>query len=139
MIKMDRKFHRDGTQPDDDQIFVFGSNLSGIHGGGAARAAYDFYGAEWGVYAGLRGRSYAIPTKGKKIDFIPIEEFKPYIDMFITMTQSESNADKKWFVTRIGCGLALFKDRDIAPLFKDAKNCSFAEEWKEYLENKEIK
>lgn len=96
-----------------DEIFVFGSNLAGHHGGGAARAAMKNFGAVWGQGVGLQGQSYAIPTMQGGVETI-----KPYVDDFIEFA---SNCDQTTFyVTRIGCGIAGFKDEEIAPLFKDA-------------------
>ena len=126
-------FHEDGSKPALDEYFVFGSNMSGIHGAGAARVAWEHYGAEVGNGFGLQGRSYAIPTKGYEIEYIPLHEFVEEIYKFVEFTQKEENAYKGWFVTRIGCGLAGFLDEEIAPHFKGAKNCSFAREWEKYL------
>ena len=95
------------------QIFVFGSNLAGRHGGGAARAANMKFGAEWGVGVGLTGQSYAIPTMQGGVETI-----KPYVDEFIRFAQE--NPGLKFLVTRIGCGIAGFKDEEIAPLFDKA-------------------
>ncbi|ASD50450.1 hypothetical protein FDI24_gp168 [Acidovorax phage ACP17] len=128
-------FHQDGSRPAADQIFVFGSNLSGIHGGGAARAAYDYYGAEWGVRGsvGMTGHCYAIPTKAEGITHtLDLDDIRVFIDAFVAYTKAHPNL--KFFVTRVGCGLAGLKDEDIAPMFKGAVNCDFAEEWKPYLE-----
>ena len=95
------------------EIFVFGSNLAGHHGGGAARAANIKFGAEWGVGVGLTGRSYATPTMQGGVETI-----KPYVDEFIRFAQE--NPGLKFLVTRIGCGIAGFKDEEIAPLFDKA-------------------
>ena len=96
-----------------DEIFVFGSNLQGYHGGGAARAAINKFGAVWGKGVGLQGQSYAIPTMQGGVDTI-----KPYVDQFIDFAKNHS--ELFFYVTRIGCGIAGFKDSDIAPLFKNA-------------------
>ena len=98
---------------ENNEIFVFGSNLKGIHGGGAARIAYDKFGAIWGQGVGLQGQSYGIPTMHGGLDVI-----KPYIDEFIDF--AKSHHELKFLVTRIGCGIAGFSDKEIAPLFKDA-------------------
>lgn len=96
-----------------DDIFVFGSNLAGHHAGGAARVARQRFGAIPGQGVGLQGQSYAIPTMQGGVETI-----KPYVDDFIEFA---SNCDQNTFyVTRIGCGIAGFKDEEIAPLFKDA-------------------
>ena len=96
-----------------NEVFVFGSNLQGYHGGGAARTAMDKFGAIWGVGTGLQGQSYAIPTMQGGIPTI-----KPYVDEFIQFTKT--NPDKLFLVTEIGCGIAGFTTDEIAPLFKEA-------------------
>ena len=96
-----------------DEVFVFGSNLHGYHGGGAARAALKKFGAIWGQGVGLQGQSYAIPTMQGGVETI-----KPYVDQFIDF--AKAHPELFFYVTRIGCGIAGFKDSDIAPLFKDA-------------------
>ena len=96
-----------------DEVFVFGSNLAGMHGGGAARMAYEHFGAEWGVGVGPTGQCYAIPTMQGGIDTI-----RPYVDEFIVYAKQHS--DKRFLVTRIGCGIAGFTDEEIAPLFREA-------------------
>ncbi len=101
------------TKIESDEVFVFGSNLRGQHAGGAARVAYDRFGAEWGNGVGMQGRSYAIPTMHGGVP-----EIKPYVDEFIDFARN--NTDKYFYVTRIGCGIAGFDDSDIAPLFRDA-------------------
>ena len=96
-----------------DEIFVFGSNLAGHHMGGAARVANIKFGAEWGVGVGLTGQSYAIPTMQGGVETI-----RPYVDEFIEFANQHQNM--KFLVTRIGCGIAGFKDEEIAPLFRKA-------------------
>ena len=100
-----------------DEVFVFGSNLDGRHGGGAARAAINKFGAIWGQGVGLQGQSYAIPSMQGGVETI-----KPYVDQFIAFAQEHT--ELFFYVTRIGCGIAGFKDRDIAPLFKEAMSMS---------------
>ena len=96
-----------------NEVFVFGSNLGGFHGGGAARAAVNLFGAVWGQGVGLQGQSYAIPTMQGGVETI-----RPYVDEFIRF--AKSRPDLYFYVTRIGCGIAGFIDEDIAPLFRDA-------------------
>jgi len=96
-----------------NEIFVFGSNLSGMHGGGAARLAYDKWGAVWGQGVGLQGQTYAIPTMQGGVETI-----KPYVEEFINF--AKEHPQLKFFVTKIGCGIAGFSEKQIAPLFKDA-------------------
>lgn len=97
-----------------DEIFVFGSNLAGMHGAGAAYVAFQKFGAVMGCGVGLRGQSYAIPTMQGGVETI-----KPYVDEFITF--AKSRPDLFFYVTRIGCGIAGFRDKDIAPLFQAAR------------------
>ena len=96
-----------------DEVFVFGSNLAGMHGGGAAYVAFRKFGAVMGCGVGLQGQSYAIPTMQGGVETI-----KPYVDEFISF--AKEHPELFFFVTRIGCGIAGFCDRDIAPLFSDA-------------------
>lgn len=97
----------------EDEIFVFGSNLEGLHAGGAARTAYEYFGAVWGQGEGVQGQSYAIPTMQGGVDSI-----KPYVDRFIDLAREWDQTT--FYVTRIGCGIAGFTDEEIAPLFADA-------------------
>lgn len=95
-----------------NEVFVFGSNLAGHHGGGAARAALQKFGAIMGQGVGLQGQSYAIPTMQGGVETI-----KPYVDEFISF--AKAHPELKFYVTRIGCGIAGFKDEEIAPLFQE--------------------
>ena len=101
------------TELKPNEIFVFGSNLAGMHGGGAARLAYNRFGAIWGQGVGLQGQSYAIPTMQGGVETI-----KPYVDEFIRF--AKSHPDLRFYVTKIGCGIAGFKIEEIAPLFYHA-------------------
>ena len=97
----------------DDEIFVFGSNLRGMHMGGAAYAAWKKFGAVMGCGTGRQGSSYAIPTMQGGVETI-----KPYVDEFILY--AKAHPDLFFYVTRIGCGIAGFQDVEIAPLFAEA-------------------
>lgn len=122
------KFHTDGSAP----IFVYGSNLAGRHGAGAAKAAYFNYGAKYGHGDGLAGVSYGIPTKDENIDTMPLDQIKPYVDKFLVFARA--NPKLLFVVSQIGCGLAGYSPDLIAPMFKGAPdNCSFAEEWAPFL------
>lgn len=126
------RFHKDGTLPKADEVFVFGSNMAGRHGAGAAKAARDWYRAQNGVARGPTGGAWALPTKDANLRSLSIDEIREEVDYFLH--QAESTPEIEFFVTRIGCGLAGYKDADIAPLFRGAPdNCSFAEEWERYL------
>ena len=118
-------------------IFVFGSNLAGRHGAGAARVAVSKHGACYGVGVGLQGNSYAIPTKFHDLTTMPLTRIKAYVNGFLQVA-SASMLD--FHVTRIGCGLAGYRDEDIAPLFNGAtSNCYFDEKWIPYLDVNEAK
>ena len=127
---------------DKTEILVFGSNLSGIHGAGAARHAMLHHGATMFQGIGLQGSSYALPTKGVNISFMPLEEIGWHVNAFIEFAQSRP--DLTFRVTRVGCGLAGFTDEDIAPLFKEAlplKNIRLPKGWRHLIltgENKGI-
>lgn len=97
-----------------DEVFVFGSNLAGMHGGGAAYFAYRKLGAVWGCGVGHYGQTYAIPTMQGGVETI-----KPYVDDFIDY--AKAHPELFFYVTRIGCGIAGFRDEEIAPLFADAR------------------
>lgn len=96
-----------------NEIFVFGSNIQGMHGGGAARMAYEHFGAVWGKGVGLYGQSYAIPTMQGGVETI-----KPYVDDFLNFAVMHGELD--FLVTEIGCGIAGFTPQEIAPLFFNA-------------------
>lgn len=114
------------------EIFVFGSNLSGYHGAGAAKRAYMYHGAIWNAGEGLMGDSYALPTKGYNITFMPLPNVKKYVQRFREYAQEHPELQFK--VTRIACGLAGFKDEEIAPMFAGApENCMFDTAWEPYL------
>ena len=116
-----------------DEIFVFGSNLQGYHAGGAARAARIKFGAVMGQGVGLQGQSYAIPTMQGGVDTI-----QPYVDQFIEF--AKAHKELFFYVTRIGCGIAGFKDSDIAPLFGEAlaiENICLPESFVAELKSKE--
>lgn len=112
-------------------VFVFGSNLAGIHAGGAARTAAEKYGAVEGVEEGMAGSSYALPTMD--------EDFKPLrlaaIEFGITKFKryASANPHMSFYVTRVGCGIAGFSDVEIAPLFVGSpSNCTFDPQWSIY-------
>lgn len=101
------------NQLEENEIFVFGSNLRGHHAGGAAKIALEKFGAIMGKGVGLQGNSYAIPTMQGGVDTI-----KPYVDGFIKYAKEHRNLH--FYVTKIGCGIAGFKEEEIAPLFMRA-------------------
>lgn len=109
-------------------IFVFGSNLAGRHGKGAALYARQNHGAVYGVGVGPTGSAYAIPTKDEHIRTLPLDRIEQYVADFISY--AKANLDLTFQVTRIGCGLAGYMDHQIAPMFKGVpKNCRLPDEW----------
>lgn len=105
------------------EIFVFGSNLEGAHGGGAALLAWRKWGAKWGQGVGLQGQTYGIPTMHGGP-----ESIRPYVDEFIRF--AADHTELHFWVTEIGCGIAGFTPEEIAPLFRNAvkvKNISLPE------------
>ena len=104
----------------ENEVFVFGSNLSGRHGKGAAKTALG-WGAKYGQASGIQGKTYGIPTKDASIRrTLSIEEIKPFVDEFIEF--AKANPNLIFLVTEIGTGLANHKKENIAPLFKQAVN-----------------
>jgi hypothetical protein len=108
-----------------NEIFVFGSNLKGMHGGGAAYIAHRKFGAIMGQGVGLQGQSYGIPTMQGGVETI-----RPYVDEFIAF--AKQHPELTFLVTRIGCGIAGFTDDEISPLFEkahDVENIVLPEGW----------
>ena len=105
-------------------IFVFGSNLGGRHGKGAALHALHNFGAIYGQGAGLQGQSYAIPTKDARLKVLSLSEIDVYVKQFLKFAALSQlkKSDMYFTVTAIGCGLAGYKPKDIAPMFKLALN-----------------
>jgi hypothetical protein len=108
-----------------NEVFVFGSNLQGWHGGGAAM---NYFGAIWGQGVGMQGQCYAIPTMHGGVDVI-----KPYVDEFIQY--AKEHPELTFLVTRIGCGIAGFRDAEIAPLFAPSLNLENVILPKSFVEN----
>lgn len=132
MISQDKHF-----TPGYDRIFVFGSNLAGIHGGGAALDAYQLYGAQMGIGEGLSGSTYAIPTKDAEIRTRPLSDIETSVQTFLRF--ADSHPQLQFFVTRIGCGLAGYTDGQIAPMFLGAPdNCELPTGWPDVAEQLRI-
>lgn len=128
------KFHKNGAAPSVLDIFVFGSNEAGRHGKGAALFARENYGAEYGNPEGFQGHSYAIPTKNKDIQTLPLHKISQYVDSFISYVLAHPN--KKFFITAIGTGYAGYDHEDIAPMFKKlngVNNVNLPQEWEKYI------
>lgn len=138
--KMKYMYHINGTipYPAKGWVFVFGSNLAGLHKLGAADVAYKLFEATMFNGAGYMGRSYAIPTKDRFIRTLNRRDIQKYINGFIEFTHS--HPELNFWVTAVGCGLAKYHDRDIAPLFKGCNtNCSFPINWRKYMEPPKLK
>jgi hypothetical protein len=119
-----------------NEIFVFGSNLRGVHGAGAAKYARDNFSAELGRGYGFTGQCYALPTKDFNIKTMDLDSIQIYVKDFIRA--ASEFPDYRFVVTKVGCGLAGYTDKDIAPMFKDApSNCIFHLDWMPYLERTE--
>lgn len=112
-------------------IFVFGSNLAGRHGKGAALDAVRLHGAVNGVGEGRTGEAYAIPTKNHWLRTLPLEWIEHYVGEFLVYART--NRDLYFQVTKIGCGLAGYTPEQIGPMFKDAPpNCELPPEFEVY-------
>lgn len=126
------------TELGPNEIFVFGSNLAGIHGAGAARLAREKFGAVIGNPVGLQGSSYAIPTKDCSIETLNFVDIQKHVEEFLRFASLNTNLT--FLVTKIGCGLAGFHPNEIAPLFRFVpKNVILPKEFasKEYHEEHE--
>ena len=120
------------TELAEDEVFVFGSNLAGMHGGGAAATAHRCFGAVWGKGVGLYGQSYAIPTMQGGVNTV-----KPYVDEFIEY--AKHHPELRFLVTKIGCGIAGFREEQIAPLLAEAidvKNIILPRDFVEIIKNR---
>ena len=130
--EMGWSFHHDGTLPENTEVFVFGSNLAGIHEAGAAAVAFADYGAVMFKGSGLMGNSYAIPTKHRNYQYrLTLPEIQAHVERFCEFTRKRH--DLKFFVTSVGCGYSRYTPSQIAPMFRSAINCNFPKEWMPYL------
>ena len=115
-----------------NEIFVFGANLAGRHGAGAALYARVHHGAILGVGEGLTGTAYAIPTKDGLLKVLPLKIIAGYVQTFKDFARSKP--DLRFNVTPIGTGLAGYRHSDIAPMFRYSPgNCKFVTTWYQYL------
>lgn len=117
--------------PGDPRVFVFGSNLLGLHGGGAARYAYDKLGAKWGKGEGLMGNCYALPTCYRPGEPVTLLELAVYIDNFINFARVYP--ELQFFVSKVGCGLAGIDENIVAEIFHDLDapdNCDLPPSWR---------
>lgn len=116
------------------RIFVFGSNLDGRHGMGAALEAKQRFGAQYGRGQGFYGQSFAIPTKGRgqPLPRLSLTDIQRYVDSFVNF--ANQHPEMVFQLTRVGCGLAGNKDEEIAPMFAGvSNNVIIPKEWTEYV------
>ena len=126
------EFHVDKSKPQKGEVFVFGSNLAGIHGRGAALEAKRSYGAVMLVGKGRTGHAYALPTKDRELCRLTLQQIRKHVEEFIEY--AIAHKDERFFITRVGCGLAGYENREIAPMFGVAlSNCNYPQTWKRYL------
>lgn len=136
-------WHKDGCVPLQGEVWVFGSNMAGRHGAGAALVAREHFGAKNGLGMGYQGPSpgsepprhcYGIPTKDSRLVTLPLDVIAACVANFIDFAHRKSHL--RFFITRVGCGLAGYQNDQVAPLFAQAPwdRCSFPEAWKPYLE-----
>lgn len=110
-------------------IFVFGSNLAGRHGAGAALFALKYHGAIFGRGVGRQGSSYAIPTKNGLLEVLPLCVIRDFVEEFLAYARK--HRELLFSVTKIGCGLAGYKEEQIRPLFEGAPlNCLLPDGWR---------
>lgn len=123
------RFMQPPTDP--NVIFVFGSNLAGIHGAGSAKVAVRQWGAEYGVANGRTGQAYAIPTRNKRFKTLDLISIQRYVSQFLAYARANP---KLWFTTvQIGCGLAGYEPYQIAPMFAGAPlNVHLPAGWRDY-------
>lgn len=121
------------TKLPEGHYFVFGSNEAGRHGKGAALCAKQYFGAVYGQGHGEQGSSYAIATKDTFLCSLPLDQIRENVRIFLQ--HATNHPHKQFAVSRVGCGLAGYKDEDIAPMFKGhPSNVYFLEEmWKQYV------
>lgn len=113
-------------------VFVFGSNLAGRHGKGAALFAKQVLCAVDSQGEGMQGYAYAIPTKDAKLRTLELSVIRGHVEKFLA--RANDRPYHKWYVTEIGCGLAGYTAPEIAPLFAGAPpNCIFSVKWKPYI------
>lgn len=140
-------FHGNNTLPPNtlqadgrpEWIFVFGSNLAGIHGAGAALVAKKMFQARPGSGYGREGLSFGIPTKDENLEPLSLQRIRQYIELFKLYAIHRQDAHEKFFVTAIGCGLAGYKHHQIAPMFVNSpNNCSFPKDWQPWLAPEQV-
>lgn len=120
------------TKLPDGHYFVFGSNEAGRHGKGAALCAKQYFGAVYGQGHGEQGNSYAIATKDESLRSLSIDEIRGNVRIFLQ--HATNHPHKQFAVSRVGCGLAGYRDEEIAPMFKGHPSnvYSLEKSWKQY-------
>lgn len=119
------------------RIFVFGSNLAGRHGAGAALDARIYHGAIYGQGIGPQGRAYAIPTKDENLNPLSLDRVRGYVKEFLAY--AHAHPELEFYVTRVGCGYANNSPEDIAPMFEGAPaNCQLPEGWRLYFSSSQV-
>lgn len=119
------------TDLEENQIFVFGSNLNGYHAGGAAKVAKDKFGAIEGIGSGRMGQCYAFPTLGFEMEQRTDENLIKDKNTFYKYVRQ--NPTLLFLVTKLGLGIAGYDISEIAPLFKDPpKNILLPKEFTDY-------
>lgn len=113
-------------------IFVFGSNLKGIHGAGAAKSAMEEFGAIWGQAEGLQGRSYGLPTCSVPGHGLHLGEIQLHVERFNEIV--DTHPELHFMVTAVACGYAGYSTQQIAPMFRGIQRCWFPWSWRHYLE-----
>lgn len=103
-----------------EQIFVFGANKAGRHGAGSAKEAVMNWGAVYGQGEGRQGYSYGIPTKDEKLKVLPLDEIQTSVNYFIQY--ANEHPELEFILCKIGCGLAGYREEQIAPMFKNSPN-----------------
>lgn len=117
------------TKLEPGQIFVFGANRAGRHGAGAARQAMLMFGAKYGIGEGMTGNSYAFPTLGEHLEQLPMSDMERSRDRLYVCCRD--NPGKQFLLTKVGCGLAGYRESDMRDLFMDAPgNLILPEDWK---------
>ena len=116
------------TALEDNEVIIFGSNLAGAHAGGAARQAHKDFGAEWGVFEGMIGKTYAFPTLDSDYNKLTVDQLESSRDrLYETANQ---NPDKTFLLTKVGCGIAGFEESEMRALFRyPPSNITLPEDW----------
>lgn len=119
-----------------EYVFVFGSNLAGRHGRGAALDAVQHHGAVYGQGVGRQGMAYAVPTKDHDLRTLPLTVIADYAKAFVDYARA--HPQEQFLLTRVGCGLAGYTDEQMAPLFGPVpSNVTYPPEWERWCGREE--